>query len=81
MTVDWKAIGMDAIGPIALNGIDCAAITAFNNADMIREGISIPVVEYGFTGSGAIASILPEIVGFESGFTKATSSKLGEQSF
>ena len=72
---------MDTVRPIAFYGIDCAAITAFNNTDMIREGISIPVVEYDFTGGGAIASILPEIVRFEPGFTKATSGKLGEQSF
>lgn len=72
---------MDTVCPIAFNGIDCVAITAFNNTDMIREGISIPVVEYDFTRGGAIAPILPEIVGFEPGFTKAASSKLGEQSF
>jgi len=69
---------VDAIGPIAFNRVDCATITAFDNTDMIRKSISIPVVKNDFSGSGAIAPVLPEVVGSEPVFTNTASGKFGE---
>ena len=43
---------MHAVRPIAFDGVDCAAVTAFDDADVIENSVTVPVKEDYFPGEG-----------------------------
>jgi len=60
-TVDRIGIGMHTVRPIAFDGVDCAAVTAFDDADVIWNSVTVPVKEDYFPRIRLIVSLLPGV--------------------